>query len=231
MPVSSAFFRCSAHPQGIGTNRFITILQQSRNWCGERNGTIPRGSRLPWRGRRISELISRPLLASAFEQGMVDRKSSCADGGKGEAPDQHGEREFVIVHGQIAARAVDLPDGYAHFDGQKKRRPPRKQSQDQEQAAEDFQYTGNVNEVARQAVVHEEALHPGAGVRQLRITVRKENQPERQAEDQQTHRLKGIERLHEKSSATRGKSLIRTHVDFSRKAKLAPGPAALGASV
>src|SRR5229473_866714 len=216
MPVSSAFFRCSAHPQGIGTNRFITILQQSRNWCGERNGTIPRGSRLPRRGRRISELISRrhgeqvtrgmthgavllwrasiswrPLLASALEQRMVDREPSCADGGKGEAPDQHGEREFVIVHGQIAARAVDLPDGHAHFDGQKKRRTPCKQSQEQEYAAEYFQHTGNVNEIARQAVVHEEALHARARVRQLWITVRKENQPESQAEEQQPHRLKG----------------------------------------
>src|SRR6266436_962548 len=59
MPVSSAFFRCSAHPQGIGTNRFITILQPCRNWCGERNSTTPRGNRLPRQGRRISELISR----------------------------------------------------------------------------------------------------------------------------------------------------------------------------
>src|SRR6267154_672590 len=205
MPVSSALFRCSAHPQGIGTNRFISILQLSRNWCGERNSTITRGNRLPRSRRRISELISRLLLASAFEQGMVYRKSSCADGGKGEAPNQHREGEFVIVQGQIAARAVDFPDGHAHFDGQKKRRTPRKQSQGQEYAAEHFQYAGNVNEITRQAVVHEEALHSGAGVRQLRITVRKENQSESQAKDQQPHRLKGIERLHEKSSAIRGK--------------------------
>jgi hypothetical protein len=56
-------------------------------------------------------------------------------------------------------------------------------------------------------MLHEEALHARAGVRQLRITMGKKNQPERQAENQQSHRLKGIEEFHEKSSAIRGKRI------------------------
>src|SRR2546426_3636681 len=75
-------------------------------------------------------------------------------------------------------------------------------------------------------MLHEEALHPRAGVRQLRITMGEENQPESQAEDQQPHRLKRIERLHEKSSAILCTRLFRTLVDFSRKAKPSPAPAA-----
>jgi len=68
----------------------------------------------------LGELLSfrgaRP--APALEQGMVERQSSCADGGECEAPSQHREGEFVIVHCQIASCAVDLPDGHAHFDGE-----------------------------------------------------------------------------------------------------------------
>jgi len=45
-------------------------------------------------------------------------------------------------------------------------------------------------------MLHKEALHVRAGVRQLGVTMREENQPENQAEDQQPRRLKGIERLH-----------------------------------
>ena len=71
----------------------------------------------------------------------------------------------------------------------------------EENGAEDFQDAGNVNEVSRQTVLHEEVLHLRAGVRQLRITVGEENQSEREAKDQQSQRLKGIERLHEGSSA------------------------------
>src|SRR5260370_38158941 len=102
---------------------------------------------------------------------MVERQSSCADGRERETPDQHREWEFIIVQGQIAASAVNLPDGYAHFDSQKESRTPREQSQNQEQAAEHFQYTGNVNEIARQAVLSEEALHARARMRPLCITV------------------------------------------------------------
>src|SRR5260370_36831917 len=61
---------------------------------------------------------------------------------------------------------------------------------------------------------------------QLRITVGEENQPESYAEEQQAQRLKGIERLHEKSSATHCKNVIRTLRNFSRKAKLSAAPAA-----
>jgi hypothetical protein len=57
--------------------------------------------------------------------------------------------------------------------------------------------------------------------------VGEENQPERHAEEQQAQRLKGIERLHEKSSANYFKSVIRTLRNFSRKAKPSPVPAAL----
>jgi hypothetical protein len=54
-----------------------------------------------------------------------------------------------------------------------------------------------------------------------------ENQPENDAKDQQSQRLKGIERLHEKSSAIRCKSLIRTLRDSSRNAKPSAAPTAL----
>src|SRR5258708_2745937 len=61
---------------------------------------------------------------------------------------------------------------------------------------------------------------------EVRITVGEENQPESYAEEQQAQRLKGIERLHEKSSATHCKNVIRTLRNFSRKAKLLAAPAA-----
>src|ERR1700694_1069487 len=76
-------------------------------------------------------------------------------------------------------------------------------------------------------MLHKKALQLRPGVRQLRIAVREENQPESHAEYQQRQRLKGIERLHEQSSANRGKSLIRMLRDFSRKAKPSLAPAAL----
>src|SRR5260370_21008583 len=56
MPVSSAPFKCSAHSQGMGTNRFITILHPNLELLrGDANTTIRRGSGLPSRGRKISE--------------------------------------------------------------------------------------------------------------------------------------------------------------------------------
>src|SRR6266436_4583958 len=75
-------------------------------------------------------------------------------------------------------------------------------------------------------MLHEEALHPRAGVRQFWVTVGEKNQPERHAENQQPQRPKGIERLHEKSSAIRCKNLIRTLRDFSRKARTSPASVA-----
>ncbi|HEY6412146.1 MAG TPA: hypothetical protein VIX42_00575, partial [Edaphobacter sp.] len=52
------------------------------------------------------------------------------------------------------------------------------------------------------------------------------NQRQRYAEEQQTERLKRIERLHEKSFAIRKKCPIRTLRDFSRKANRSPAKAA-----
>src|SRR6266853_1506362 len=70
----------------------------------------------------------RPLLAFTFEEGMVERQSPRADGGEREACGENCEREFIIVHCEIASGAVDLPDGHAHLDSKQQRRHTRKHS-------------------------------------------------------------------------------------------------------
>ena len=85
---------------------------------------------------------------------------------------------------QVPFATMHFPDGYGHFQGQHQRSGAREQAQHQHQAAKHFQHAGDINEISRQAMFHEESLHIAAQVRELGVSMSKEDDAEREAQRQ-----------------------------------------------
>jgi len=100
------------------------------------------------------------------------------------------------MQGHDTVAAVHFRYGYAHFDSQKQRGRTREQSQDQQHTPERFEYTCDVDQLSRQSVLHEHALHLRGGTRELGITVREKDQAQRDTNNQQAERLKGNKKFH-----------------------------------
>ena len=100
------------------------------------------------------------------------------------------------MQGHDAVAAVYFDYCHAHFDGQKQGRWASEQSQDQQHTTERFDYACHVDQLSRQSMLHEHALHRRGGTRELGITVREKNQAQSDAKSQQAERLERIKKFH-----------------------------------
>jgi len=100
------------------------------------------------------------------------------------------------MQGHDAVAAVHFDDGYAHFDGQQQRRRACEQSQDQQHTTEGLEHTCDVDQLSRQSMLDEHALHCRGGTRELGITVGEENQAQGGAKNQQGERLERSKKFH-----------------------------------
>src|SRR6266436_9196118 len=93
--------------------------------------------------------------SSPLKQRLVQRNQPRPDGSQRKTCRRKRQRKLIIVHRQIPVSAVYLPNRHAHLESQQKRRRPRKQSQQQQPAAERLQNPRDVQEIARQSMLHE----------------------------------------------------------------------------
>jgi len=100
------------------------------------------------------------------------------------------------MQGHNAVAAVYFDDCHAHFDGQEQRRWASEQSQDQQHTTERFKYACDVDQLSRQSMLHEHALHRCGGTRELGITVGEKNQAYGDAKKQQAERLERSKKFH-----------------------------------
>ncbi len=66
----------------------------------------------------------------------------------------------------------------------------------EKRTAEGFQHSCDLHKLRRQSVLHEHVLHLEVRPHQLRVAMRKENDAERNAKNQQSKRLQTIQKLH-----------------------------------
>ena len=125
------------------------------------------------------------------KEDSVQRKYSRSERGESKASNGEGQRKFVIVHGQDSARAVYFENSHSHLGRQKQGGRACKKSDDEQHTAKRFQYAGNVNEISREAVLHEKSEDGGHGLGDFRVTVRQKNDSEGEAQNEQSN---GLER-------------------------------------
>jgi hypothetical protein len=92
---------------------------------------------------------------------MVTGEESGSDRGQRQASRSKSQRKLVFVKSHDAVATMDFHHGHSHFDGEKQRRRAREQAKNQQYPAKRFENTRDVDQLGRQSVLNEHALHGG----------------------------------------------------------------------